>query len=132
MSSKYSADDGGRRLADSEGEPVHLTDHAIHRFRERTPADRDVTIREAWRRGEEIKHPTVAVDADARPAERARVFRHSDGWSAVFIVVLDQYDQFGSGGRVVVTVLVISEYDHGPTRAYLESHGPHDLGDQPC
>lgn len=132
MSTKYTAGDDARTLADSEGNPVRLTDHAIYRFRERTPADHDLSIRECWRRGEEIKHPAVAVVDGDRPAERVRVFRHSDGWSAVFMVVLDKHDHFGSRGRVVATVLVISQYDHGPTRAYLESHGPHDLGDQPC
>lgn len=132
MSTKYSTADDARTLADSEGNTVKLTDHAIHRFRERTPADHDFSIREAWRRGEEIKHPDVAVVEDDRPAERVRVFRHSDGWSAVFMVVLDKYGNYGSKGRVVATVLVISQYDHGPTRAYLESHGPHDLGAEPC
>ena len=132
MSTKYSAGDASRTVADSEGDPVKLTDHAIHRFRLRTPADHDFTIRECWRRGEEIKHPQVAVVEGNQRAERVRVFRHSDGWSAVFIVCVDSHGSVGRRERVVTTVLEIDRYEHGATRAYLSSHGPHDLGDQPC
>jgi len=127
--SKYDAS-GSRRVADADGNPIALTDHAIHRWRQRTPPDKTIGIREAWRRGEAIKHPAVAATEHTQPADTVRVFRHSEGWSALFIVVRNGQADFGGSERVVATILVTREFDHGPTRAYLESHGPHDLGDE--
>ena len=127
--SKYNAGDS-RVLSDADGNPIGLTDHAIHRWRQRTPPDKEIGIREAWRRGEAIKHPTVGTLEGHPPADTVRVFRHSDGWSTLFIVVRDGCAEFGRSERVVTTILVTREFEHGPTRAYLESHGPHDLGDE--
>jgi len=128
MSTKYDINDSDRLTGDN-GEVVILSDHAIHRYRQRTPADSEIGLRECWRRGDSIKHPKVAVLDDDRPAEMVRVFRHTDGWSAVLPAVRD-YKQYNSNQLVITTVLVVDKYDHPATRAYLEAYGPHDTGDQ--
>jgi hypothetical protein len=134
MTTKYSTSDT-THLADD----VALTDHAIHRFRERTPHDCPVGIREAYRRGEDIRDPQVARSPeDMRELARVRVYRHGHGgatadWGVVFLIVKDARD---AGERppqhacdhLVVTVVSIDGITHSPSRAYLNSHGPHGGG----
>lgn len=129
MSTKYNAGRSqGRILRDAHGE-VALTDHAIHRYRERTPHDCQVGIAEAWRRGEALQHPSVAGSLDSPAPESARIYRHSDEWGVVFVVVedgaADAGEVPGRAERVIVTVCQIRTYDQGPVRAYLHGHGPH-------
>ena len=129
MSTKYDPGPETRRIVrDSHGE-VALTDHAIHRFRERTPHDCQVGIAEAWRRGEPLQHPSVAGSLDSPTPESARIYRHSNEWGVVFVVAEDESGDAGEvpgrAERVVVTVCEIRTYDHGPVRAYLHGHGPH-------
>ena len=129
MSTKYDPGPETRRIVrDAHGE-VALTDHAIHRFRERTPHDCQIGIREAWRRGEQLQHPSVAGSLDAPKPESARIYRHSDEWGVVFVVAEDESGDAGvvpgRAERVVVTVCEIRTYDHGPVRAYLHGHAPH-------
>jgi hypothetical protein len=135
MSTKYST--GGRASLLPDG--VALTDHARHRYRERTPHDCHVTIREAYRRGEDIRDPAVTRGpTDTRTPQRARVYRHGDddptGWGVVFLICDERRDEADRpahqvADRVVVTVMDIGGYEHGPSRAYLESHGPHGGGE---
>jgi len=129
MSTKYTTGaSDGRILRDAHGE-IGLTDHAIHRFRERTPHDCQVGIAEAWRKGEPLQHPSVAGSLDSPTPESARIYRHSDDWGVVFVVVEDQAADAGTvpdrTDRIVVTICQIRTYDSGPVRAYLHGHGPH-------
>ena len=129
MSTKYNTGGADERiLRDAHGK-VALTDHAIHRYRERTPHHCQIGIREAWRHGEQLQHPSVAGSLDAPTPESARIYRHSDEWGVVFVVAEDESgdagDVPGRSERVVVTVCEIQTYDHGPVRAYLHGHGPH-------
>jgi len=127
MSTKYDTSDR-RTLSDSQGDPVRLTDHAIHRWRQRTPADVNIGIRDAWRYGDFIKDAQVAAsnsETDHPPLTDAVVFRSADDWSAVFLVAYDT-DGFGKSEKIVKTVQVVSLYEHAPTRAYLQAYGPHD------
>jgi hypothetical protein len=118
---------------------VALTDHAIHRFAERTPHDCAVGIVEAWRKGEDIEHPQVARSPnDSRDPERVRVYTHGDErgsqtWGVVFLVVQEATPEHErppthTCDRVVCTVMDVGGFDHGPSRAYLHSHGPHGGG----
>lgn len=115
-STKYST--GGRIwTADAP-----ITRHALRRYRERLPDDAVPPMR-AWRRGEDIQHPAVAKTlSDASPPVRVRVYNHNHEYFAVFIVVDDgyHYDE-----PHVKTVYNLFTHEHGPTRAYLHSHGPH-------
>lgn len=120
-------------LSTDEGHSVSVTDHALNRWRERTPADREIDIREAWRRGDAVRHPDVVSTGCDADADEARVFVHpSGGWSAIFVVVVDHHPE--EWGRVieraVTTILVIRQYDHEPTRQYLWAYGPH--GGESC
>ena len=135
MSTKYST--GGRARLLSDG--VAPTDHAIHRYRERTPHDCPIPFREAYRRGEDVRDPQVARGpTDDRTPERVRVYRHGEdgdpsGWGVVFLICDERRPEHERpshhvADRVVVTVMDIAGYEHGPSRAYLESHGPHDGG----
>lgn len=129
MSTKYTTGGSeGRILRDAHGE-IALTDHALHRYRERTPHDCHVGIREAWRRGETLQHPSVAGSLDSPTPESARIYRHSDEWGVVFVVTEDDAPDAGDAPdrteRIVVTVCQIRTYDHGPSRAYLHGYGPH-------
>ena len=115
-----------------------LTAHAVDRFRERTPHACPVGIHEAYRRGEDIEHPDVARPpwVDNTP-NRARVYMHPDahghdshGWGVVFIIIEDdkpaaERPKHLPCNYVVATVMDIGGYDHGPSKAYLHSHGPH-------
>ena len=129
MSTKYDPGSETRRIVrDSHGE-IALTDHALHRYRERTPHDCQIGIREAWRRGETLQHPSVAGALDSPTPESARIYRHSDEWGVVFVVIKDRAADAGTAPdraeRVVVTVCQIRTYDSEPVRAYLHCHGPH-------
>jgi hypothetical protein len=123
MSTKYSADsrvlEGG----------VALTDHALHRYQQRTPHGCEISPQMAWQRGEDIKHPRVAQsDGEQTPPTRVRVYRHSEEWGIAFLVSPD-LTTYGSGAEhVVVTACNIDGFDHDPTRAYLRSYGPHNAG----
>jgi len=133
---KYSA---GRsnRLDDD----LALTAHAVDRFRERTPHACPVGIHEAYRRGEDVEHPDVARPPwlEETP-DRARVYVHPDedrsqAWGVVFLIVEDDTPPAERPERlncdhIVVTVMDVGGFDHGPSRAYLHSHGPHGRVDQ--
>lgn len=126
---KFSVDSGRTTLVEAD---VALTDHALHRYRERTPHDAAVDIREAWRRGEDVRDPQVARSPnDLRTPDRARVYVHDrHAWGVVFLVVEDatraaERPPHQSADYVVATVLHIGGIDHGPSKAYLHSHGPH-------
>ena len=101
----------------------------LARPRERTPHDCPMGIRAAWRGGEPLKHPCVAGALDSPTPESARIYRHSDEWGVVFVVIKDQAADAGTAPdrteRIVVTVCRIRTYDSGPVRAYLHGHGPH-------
>jgi hypothetical protein len=135
MTAKHSTSDA-THLTDN----VALTDHAIHRFRERTPHDCPIGIREAYRRGEDIRDPQVARSPDnMRELDRVRVYRHGHGgatagWGVVFLIVEDARDAgerppWHDCDHVAVTVVSIDGITHAPSRSYLNSHGPHGGGD---
>jgi len=125
MSTKYET--GDRRLVEDD---IVLTDHAIMRYRQRTPHDCSVNPRVAWRRGEFVKHPEVAEsDHDDRPLQQVRVYKHGDEWGVAFLVAhADDAHISGRCSFVVATVIHLAGFEHGPSRAYLHSHGPHDGG----
>jgi len=128
-SPKYSAGGNRRLLRDRDGGWVALTDHALHRWRTRTPHECPVSVHEAWREGEWIKHPQVAQsDGEAEPPEDVRVFRWGQQWGVVFLVVTDESAspvRTNDADRVVCTIANLQTRDHGPARAYVYSHGPH-------
>lgn len=131
MSTKYNNDSSSSStiVANDDGQSVVLSDHALYRWQQRTPADAEIGVREAWRLGDPVTHPEVASTGCDNNADEARVFRSTDGWSAVFIVQIDNPAEWGrTTERCVVTVLVIERYDHDPAQAYLEAYGPHDVG----
>ena len=118
------------------GDDVALTDHAIHRYRERTPHDCPVGIHEAYRRGEDIRDPQVARSpGDMRTPDRVRVYTHGDGaashaWGIAFLIVAEETPAAERPAHhdcefVVATVIDLAGFEHGPSRAYLHSHGPH-------
>jgi len=122
MSTKYQT--GDRKLVEDK---IALTDHAIMRYQQRTPHGCDIDPRIAWDRGEYVQHPEVAQTLDKdEPPERVRVFKHDDGWGVAFLVCeAKQAHIAGHCPYIVVTVVDIKGFDHGPTRAYLHCHGPH-------
>ena len=132
MSSKYETGRTGRLVRDRDGGRVALTDHALHRWRMRTPPTCQVGAREAFRRSEPIKDPSIVFSAERDDLVSARVFkmhRGDDEWTAVFLVIEDEDQSRTSldenAELVIPTVLRVRQVDHGPTRAYLNSHGPH-------
>jgi len=128
VSSKYSTGRGRRLLRDRDGGRVALTDHAIQRWGQRTPHRCPVSVHRAWRAGEWVKHPGVArAPGEAEAPDDVRVFKYGDEWGVVFLVVQDPdpWDHTQDAGRVVCTIASLRTFDHGPTRAYLHSHGPH-------
>jgi hypothetical protein len=128
MSSKYETGRSDRLVRDRDGGRVALTDHALHRWQLRTPHDCPVGIHEAWREGEFIKHPEVAIsDGEEDPPDDVRVFKFGDKWGVAFLVVEDPTpaSHTQNAERVVCTIAAIQTFDHGPTRAYLSGHGPH-------
>jgi hypothetical protein len=129
VSSKYSAAPR-LRLVDDD---VALTDHAIRRYRERTPADCDVDVRDAYRLGEAIRDREVTrTPGDARIPERAVIYRHAGDWAVVFIVGENDCPPAErpapATDLVVTTVFDVDRVAHGPSRAYLHAHGPHGGG----
>jgi len=134
---KYSTGRASRLLRDRDGGRCALSDHAIERWRERTPHQCPVTIREAWAAGEFVRHPAVACsEGETDPPDDVRVFRYGTDWGVAFLVLNDPTDHASptDAGRVVVTVAAIQTFDYGPVRAYLHGHGPHispddDAGD---
>jgi len=126
--SKYKAISTDVVVSDAAGNSVVVSEHALNRWRERVPADVEWSIREAWRHGDRVDHAEIASQGCEDSCDSARVFRHSDGWSAVFVVVVNRHQgQWGrSAERCVATVLTVDRYDHGPAQAYLRAHGPHD------
>lgn len=104
---------------------VAFSDHAKHRYRERTPHRCGIGISIAYRLGEDIKHPGIAskLDSDRREPDRARVYRDRDGWGVVFVVVSDE--RIEGSNEVITTVVGLEMYTHSPSVAYLHSHGPH-------
>lgn len=102
---------------------VEMTDHALERYDERLPDDA-VPAATAWDRGEDIQHPGVVRTRHSRRPTRVRVYNHDFRYFAIFVVA---ENRLGPG---VVTVYSLDTHEHGPTRAYLHSHGPHYLEDQ--
>ena len=132
MSTKYTANHRNSRFVEDD---VALTDHAMHRYRQRTPHECSLGIREAYRRGEDIRDPQVARSPnDMRTPERARVFvAAGHEWGVVFLV--DEEDRspaerpaHHTADYVVATVVDLGSIEHGPSKVYLHSHGPHDGG----
>jgi len=128
VSSKYSTGRGRRLLRDRDGGRVALTDHAIQRWGQRTPHRCPVSVHQAWRAGEWVKHPGVArAPGEDTAPDDVRVFKFGDEWGVVFLVVADPTPWEGTqdADRVVCTIAALQTFDHGPSRAYLHSHGPH-------
>lgn len=142
MSAKYQTHSNARILVDTSNVEYALTDHAIDQWHKRMPVDRTISIRGAWHQGEMIKHPSVC-DTDAEstdPPDAIRVFNPDCSWSAVFVCVEGNHSapvpEVGSerqfeADRTIVTTCRIRTYEHGPTRAYLHSHGPHEMPERP-
>jgi len=133
VSTKYSTGRGRRLLRDRDGGRVALTDHAIQRWNQRTPHRCPVSVHQAWRAGEWVKHPGVArAPGEDTAPDDVRVFRYADEWGVVFLVVEDPdpWEHTQDAGRVVCTIASLRTFDHGPTRAYLHSHGPHLEGEE--
>lgn len=101
--------------------PAKVDDHALHRYRERTPAD-SVPIETAWARGEDVEHPQVVAtdNPDTADPVRVRVYNHDQRYFAIFVVI-----EGDDGQEIVATVYRLNTHDHAPTRAYLHAHGPH-------
>lgn len=132
-SPKYSTGRSRRLLRDRDGGRVALTDHAIERWRLRTPHECPVSIREAWRAGEWVKHPEVArSDGEDVAPDDVRIYKHGMEWGIVFLVVEDPTPGTSTQNaeRIVCTVCAIQTFGHGPTRAYLSGHGPHHYPNQ--
>jgi len=106
---------------------ISLTDHAIQRWTERTPQDVDLSIHQAWQRGEWIKHPQVCQgDGHDEPPDRVRVYCDAGDWGVAYLVTeSDNANIEGRVGHIVATINSLRGFDHGPSRAYLYSHGPH-------
>ena len=132
MSTKYTTNRSDSRFVEDD---VALTDHAIHRYRQRTPHDCSLGIREAYRRGEDIRDPQVARSPnDMRTPERARVFvAAGHEWGVLFLIDAEgtpaaERPAHHTADYVVATVMDLGGIEHGPSKAYLHSHGPHDGG----
>lgn len=133
MSTKYNAGGSDGRILQSGRGRIGLTDHAIHRWRERTPHDCRVQVAEAFRKGEWIRHPDVCRSPnDTRTPAGVRVYKHHHDtgaeWGVAFLIVEDADESVSGPDRaelVVATIIDFAEFDHGPTRSYLHGHGPH-------
>lgn len=137
MSTKYNFGERSHesRIIETGRGDVALTDHSLHRWNERTPHQCPVSVQQAFRRGEWIRHPTVAGSPnDPRDPKLARVYRHlsSDGteWGVVWLIDEDEVDpeqrvRDCCAGLVAVTCFGFETIEHGPSRGYLHSHGPH-------
>jgi hypothetical protein len=126
MSSKYQPlSDQNPVVADDENRRVVITDHAVERWRERTPHDCGVDMLDAWRWSEQIAHPGIAKTLDERYApESVRVYQDADGWGVLFLVSGTDFrwDQFP---WALTTVWRVDMMRHDPSRAYLNEYGPH-------
>ena len=129
MSTKYTTNRSDSRFVEDD---VALTDHAIHRYRQRTPHDCSLGIRKAYRRGEDIRDPQVARSPDdPRTPERARVYiAAGHEWGVLFLIDAEgtpaaERPAHHTADYVVATVMDLGGIDHGPSKAYLHSHGPH-------
>lgn len=125
---KYSTGRNSRLLRDRDGGRCALTDHAIERWRSRTPHECPVSIHTAWRAGEFVKHPEIArSDGESKAPDDVRVFKYGQEWGVAFLVVADPnpWETTQDAARVVCTIAALQTFDHGPTRAYLHGHGPH-------
>jgi hypothetical protein len=114
-------------LRDPRGE-VRVSQHALHRWRERQPHGCPVKLKTAWRHSERLKHDNVARGDGHDSVSEARIYRHGTQWGVCFLVdarfesrVWGTQDK-----RVLLTVTRVRDYDHGATRAYLDAYGPHD------
>jgi len=113
MSTKYDTGDTTLTME------IPMTAHAYERYWQRLPGDA-VEPDVAWRRGEDIQHPAVVRSLEKMAPTRVRVYNHSQEYLVVFVC-----DDKKDGVERVVTVYSGQTHDHGPTRAYLNSHGPH-------
>jgi hypothetical protein len=121
---------------------VSISQHARHRYRERTPqhAEQAVGAAEAFRRGEYIEHPEICGKLHSSTdhgLERVRLYLHpcdSDGgyqWGVVFLIQQNRYYRDNPGQNrastplVVATTVALRQIDHGPTKAYLSGRGAH-------
>lgn len=137
---KYST--GGILQWSLAADDVSISQHARHRYRERTPqhAETEIGAAEAFRRGEYIEHPEICGKLHSETdhgLERVRIYLHprdSDSgyeWGVVFLIQQNKYHHDNPGENrastpfVVATVVSIKQIDHGPTRAYLGGRGPH-------
>jgi hypothetical protein len=131
---KYDTGRSNSRLVEDD---VALTDHALHRWQERTPHECPVGVREAYRRGEDVRDPQVARSPnDMRTPERARVYVHAGHeWGVVFLIDAEdtpaaERPAHHTADYVVATVVDLGSIEHGPSKVYLHSHGPHGGGGQ--
>ena len=120
-----------RTRSPAEQRPAHvgleipMTTHALKRYHERTPDDA-VDPGVAWQRGEDVQHPgVVRTEHHDVPPTRVRVYNHDQEWFAIFVC-----DDKADGVERIVTVYDGQTHEHGPTRAYLYSHGPHWSSDE--
>jgi hypothetical protein len=103
---------------------TRLAKHGSKRWRERTPDDSCIDVDEAFRNGDEIKHPQVARQySELDDPDRAVVYKEQD-WGVVFILERDNHVGV-SDNYIIVTVVSLDMISHGPTRCYLYSYGPH-------
>lgn len=106
---------------------IPIRRHALGRYRQRLPDDAVPPMR-AWKRGEDVQHPTVldTLGQSATPC-RVRVYNHDGEYFAVFIVVDDgrHFDE-----PYVTTVYNAETHEHPPTQAYVRAHGPHYREDE--
>lgn len=135
MSTKYNVGERSHeaRIIETDRGDVALTDHSLHRWRERTPHQCPVSVQEAFRRGEWIRHPAVAGSpGDPRDPTLARVYKHhaADGseWGVVWLIDEDDAEdrvRDYNAGLVALTCCGFETIEHGPSRSYLHGHGPH-------
>ncbi len=124
-STKYSVDNQMNILSDGTG----VTDHARHRYRERTPHYCDVPIAVAYSRSERIPHPSlIRTHRHYQVPERALIYHHrGHEWNIIFLINTVGAE-VSDVDEVLSTCLTVDGYEHGPTRAYLNSFGPHTPG----
>jgi hypothetical protein len=119
-------DEAGARYATGDTlstHPVAMTDHALAQYERRTPPDA-VAPAVAWRRGEDIQHPSVLQSKNHdTPPSRVRVYDHNHEYTVVFLCADTPENQIET--HLVMTVYNLHTHEHGPTQAYIASHGPH-------
>jgi hypothetical protein len=124
MSTKYQPlSDLNPVVADDEDREVVFTDHAVERWRERTPHDCGVDMLDAWRWSEQIAHPSIVKMSRDSVPESVRIYSDADGWAVLFVVREPLgWDNYR---HAVVTVVRVKAMTHDPSRAYLNEYGPH-------